>query len=113
MQLAIPQMSRQGGGMIVNVASGTATADIPGLAGYASSKATLGSLTRTAAKELAGEHILVSVFDPGPTATNLGKNAIRAGETDPRPVAAQTVVPQSPDEVAAKLIRLVREATLR
>lgn len=75
MQLVIPIMRAQGGGMILNVSSMVSKNYYPGLAAYASTKYALNALSLTARAELASDHIVVSVFHPKMTATEFGANA--------------------------------------
>jgi short-subunit dehydrogenase len=69
MQAVIPIMRRQGGGVIVNISSGTTKMTLPGLAPYASTKHALNALSLTARLELARDHISVGVVYPGIVAT--------------------------------------------
>ncbi len=78
MQLVIPIMRAQGGGMILNVSSMVSKNYYPGLAAYSSTKYALNSLSLTARQELEADNIVVSVFHPKMTATDFGKNS--AGE---------------------------------
>jgi len=78
MQEVVPQMRKQGGGMIINVSSGVSRRYIPGLAAYASTKYALNALTFTARQELEKDNIIVSTILPKMTATNFGKNAVGA-----------------------------------
>lgn len=75
MQLAIPHMRAQGGGMILNVSSRVSKNYFPNLSAYASTKYALNALSLTAREELKNDHIVVSVFHPKRTATSFGKNA--------------------------------------
>lgn len=77
MKAAVPVMRANGGGVILNVSSGTARNVIPNLGGYASLKAALDLLTRTARLELAADNIRVLLIWPGRTATDFGRNALR------------------------------------
>ncbi len=64
-------MSQKGGGAIVNFTTVAVPLDLEGEMAYASSKAALESLTRVAARELAGWGISVNGLGPGPTPTDL------------------------------------------
>ncbi|GAC1655744.1 MAG: SDR family oxidoreductase [Herpetosiphon sp.] len=75
MQLVIPIMRQQGGGMIVNISSGVSKMYLPELGGYASTKYALNALTLTLRAELAADAIKVSIVYPGRTATDFGKNS--------------------------------------
>ncbi len=80
MQAAIPHMRTQGGGVIVNVSSGTTQAILPGVAPYSSTKHALNNLSLVARAELAPDHIRVSVVYPFITDTDFARNAVMAGE---------------------------------
>ena len=65
------QMSRQNAGRIINFSSVAAPLSLEGEAVYASSKAALESLTRTAARELGAHGITVNAIGPTPVDTDL------------------------------------------
>ncbi len=65
----IPQMIKQGGGVIVNAASTAGLVGSPGLGVYGASKGGIIQLTRTAAVEYAKQGIRVNVVCPGATTT--------------------------------------------
>lgn len=72
------QMSRSGGGRIINFSSIATPLNLEGEALYAASKASVESLTRTAAKELADYGITVNAIGPTPIETDLIKNVPEA-----------------------------------
>ncbi|MDQ8208105.1 SDR family NAD(P)-dependent oxidoreductase [Coraliomargarita sp. SDUM461003] len=72
------QMSRNGGGRIINFSSIAHPLDLEGEALYAASKASVESLTRTGAKELADYGITVNAIGPTPIETDLIKNVPEA-----------------------------------
>jgi short-subunit dehydrogenase len=76
MEMVIPQMRKQGGGMILNISSRVSKNYFPMLAAYASTKYALNALSLTARTELEPDKIVVSVFHPKMTATKFGENAI-------------------------------------
>jgi short-subunit dehydrogenase len=78
MQQVIPIMKAQGGGSIINISSGTAFMNLPGMSAYASSKRALAAISLAARQELAADNIVVSVVYPYITLTNFEKNTIRA-----------------------------------
>jgi 3-oxoacyl-[acyl-carrier protein] reductase len=67
------QMSRSGGGRIINFTSIANPLNLEGEAIYAASKAAVESLTKTAAKELAEMNITVNAIGPTPIETDLIK----------------------------------------
>jgi short-subunit dehydrogenase len=77
MQAVIPIMKKQGGGMIVNISSGTALMYLPNMGGYSSLKRALGGISLTAREELKKDNIIVSVFYPYITLTDFEKNTLR------------------------------------
>ncbi len=71
-------MKRQGGGIIVNIASNVGPHLIrPGTSAYAASKAAVAVLTRTAALEAIESGIRINSVSPGPTDTQM---SFRPGE---------------------------------
>jgi NAD(P)-dependent dehydrogenase (short-subunit alcohol dehydrogenase family) len=67
-QAAFPEMRKRGEGAIVLISSGAAINAPPAMAPYAASKAALGSLTRSLAKELGGFGIRTNAVLLGATA---------------------------------------------
>jgi len=66
---ALPVMAAQGGGAIINIASGAAVAGEPGLAAYGAAKAAVVNLTKTASVENAARGVRVNTILPGPIET--------------------------------------------
>jgi NAD(P)-dependent dehydrogenase (short-subunit alcohol dehydrogenase family) len=63
----VPQMRAQGGGRIVNISSGTPFRGVPFVLHYVTSKGAIVAFTRSLAKELGGDDILVNCVAPGLT----------------------------------------------
>jgi NAD(P)-dependent dehydrogenase (short-subunit alcohol dehydrogenase family) len=61
----VPHMREQGGGRIVNISSGTPFRGVPFLLHYVTSKGAIVALTRSLAKELGRDEILVNCVAPG------------------------------------------------
>ena len=114
MQEVIPVMRKQGGGVIVNISSGLSKMYMPNMAGYASIKSALNTISLTAREELADEKISVSIVYPYITATNFEKNTIigknhnsiqDAGKQDEGYNSLPP--PDSPGTVAQKILEVV------
>jgi NAD(P)-dependent dehydrogenase (short-subunit alcohol dehydrogenase family) len=58
-------MRAQGGGRIVNISSGTPFRGVPFVLHYVTSKGAIVALTRSLAKELGGDDVLVNCVAPG------------------------------------------------
>ncbi|WP_407569983.1 SDR family NAD(P)-dependent oxidoreductase [Deinococcus altitudinis] len=101
MQAAIPGMRAQGGGMVVNVSSGTTKMILPGVATYSSSKHALNNLSHVAHAELAKDNIRVSVVYPFITETNF---AAAASAGNPQPQSGRPSMPGDTAEYAGGLI---------
>ena len=64
-QLSSRLMARNGGGSIINIASVTAVLGSSGQVAYSATKGAIISMTKSAAKELASQHIRVNAVAPG------------------------------------------------
>jgi NAD(P)-dependent dehydrogenase (short-subunit alcohol dehydrogenase family) len=109
MKQEIAHMRENGGGAIVNIAS-TVGAHVryPGLGAYAATKAAVGALTRTAAREYIGDGIRINAVSPGPSDTPM---SLRPGETEAdRAARLKTTLPigrvGALDEIAAAVLWL-------
>lgn len=102
MQAVIPPMRQQGAGAIVNVSSGTTLHLMPGVGGYAATKAALNTLSSIARLELADAGIVVSTVFPRITDTDF-HDVLRAGS-----LRAGAPKGHSPEQVAAVILDLVR-----
>jgi len=79
MQQVIPVMRKQGGGMIVNISSGTALMYLPNMSAYSSLKRALAGMSLTAREEFKKDNIIISVVYPYITLTDFEKNTIKHG----------------------------------
>jgi NAD(P)-dependent dehydrogenase (short-subunit alcohol dehydrogenase family) len=101
-------LAQGGGATIVNTASGTALHGVPGLSAYASTKAAILSLTRSAAVEYASQGVRVNAVVPGPVGTPLfeafpGEFQSEAEHFNPQGRSG------APDEVAAVVAFLLSD----
>jgi short-subunit dehydrogenase len=106
MQLVIPIMRRQHVGVIVNISSATTKMELPGVAGYASSKCALNMLSQIARKELAGDGISVNLICPYITETEFPEKL--RGTSMSRTNRAAIPAGHSPDFVAGYILQSIR-----
>ncbi len=107
MQQVIPIMREQGGGLIINMSSGTALRYLPNMAAYSSLKRALASISLTAREELKKDNIGVSVVYPYMTLTDFEKNTIKdfVEEEEPEDGGSfQRPAPDSAEFVAQKIL---------
>ena len=104
MQAVIPLMRASGGGVIVNVNSGTSFMTIPGYSVYSASKRALIGITQTARVELVSGGIVVSEVYPTMTATDFGKNRLGAGGA-----TIDYSAGDRPEKVAGLIVRAITE----
>ena len=113
-QEVIPQMRKQGGGMIINISSALTKMYIPRISAYSSTKYALNAISLIARQELEKDKIIVSIVEPNTTATNFGKNSIGS-----RPDWSSSDRPMpridQPEKVAEVVERIIKsgEAELR
>ncbi|MEM2319182.1 MAG: SDR family oxidoreductase [Candidatus Bathyarchaeia archaeon] len=108
MKCVIPYMLRQGGGVIINMASGMGIVGSPGLSCYCASKGAVIQLTKVAAIEYAKQGIRVVAIAPGPTDTPLLEGLLRE---NPNMVKARVPLGRlaSPEEIARVALFLATE----
>jgi NADP-dependent 3-hydroxy acid dehydrogenase YdfG len=106
MQLVIPIMRSQGGGMILNVSSGVTKMYIPNLSAYSSTKYALNAISLIARQELEKDKIIVSVIHPGMTATNFYKNVV--GNIPSDWVEEEWPQMDTSEKVAGKIAELIK-----
>jgi NAD(P)-dependent dehydrogenase (short-subunit alcohol dehydrogenase family) len=104
----LPLFRRNGGGKIVNLSGGGATAPLPRFSAYAASKAAVVRFTETLAIETRGTGIDVNAIAPGPLNTRLLDEVLaagpeRAGETFYQRSVAQKDDGGAPIEKASEL----------
>jgi len=107
-QAVLPQMRKQGGGLIVNVSSGVTRGFFPGIAAYAATKYALNAISFTAAQEFAKDNIKVLVIRPKITSSNFYKNLVggRPEEIQNRMKSGELPV-DAPEYVAEKIGELI------
>lgn len=106
-QAVLPMMKRQGGGKIINVSSVAArNGGGPGSAAYATAKAGVGNLTRSMAKELVSDGILVNAVAPGVISTpfhdRFTSDEAREGMVSSIPIGREG----RPDEIVGAMLFL-------
>lgn len=105
-------MARQGGGAIVNVASGAALRAIPLRNAYSASKAAVVAATRNLACRLVRDGIQVNAIAPGYTRTELVDELIRNGRVDPSKAVQRIPLGRMgwPEEMAEAIFHLASPA---
>jgi len=118
MQAVIPIMRAQGGGLILNISSGTTqiALHIPGLGAYSSTKYALNAISLTAQAELAADNIRVGTIYPGMMSTAFGAHMLGAapawlggGPGGAVSLPAGAPLPVPPAAVAATILDAVRD----
>jgi short-subunit dehydrogenase len=111
MQLVIPTMRKQGGGMIVNISSGASLMYLPDMSAYSSVKRALNSITLTAREELAKDNIVASVVYPYITLTDFDKNMLGVENDDFEQFEADADTnlppPDSAEYVAGRILEVI------
>jgi 3-oxoacyl-[acyl-carrier protein] reductase len=105
-QEAVKHMGPQGGS-IVNISSVAATAGLPGAAAYGATKASIGVITVTLAKELGPRKIRVNAVSPGMVETE-GLHAAGLEDNFRKTVEAQTPLGRigQPQDIAPAVVFL-------
>lgn len=80
LQAAVPVLKAAGGGVIVNIASVLGHRPLPHTGIYAASKAAIMQMTRSAAIELARDHIRVNALAPGYVMTDLNRDFLASDD---------------------------------
>lgn len=105
MQAVIPLMRAQGGGVIINISSGTTKMVAPNVGPYASTKVALNTLSLAARLELAPDNIRVGLVYPFITETDFIKHAASVRISNDRRHIRQG---ESPEQVAEKIAEAIR-----
>jgi NAD(P)-dependent dehydrogenase (short-subunit alcohol dehydrogenase family) len=103
----VPTMIKQGGGKVINIASGTFYYGPPGLSHYTASKGAVIALTRCHGRELGDKNIQVNAIAPGLTeseglAQNAGFDMARAPTVGSRSIKREMV----PEDLLGTLLYL-------
>ncbi|MEL7312960.1 MAG: SDR family oxidoreductase [Pseudomonadota bacterium] len=101
LRAALPIMTAQGGGVIVNLSSGAATSTLEGWSHYCASKAAVKMLTACTHKEFSDQGIRVVGLSPGTVATDMMSSIKSSGVN---PVSQLDWSTHIPPEWAAKAI---------
>lgn len=114
MKYAIPEMLKNGGGAVVNVASIIGVIAFPGLPAYTASKAGIIGLSKVAALEFAKQGVRVNVVTPGSIRTPMFVQ-FSGGTPEAEAYMAETFHPMGrigePNEVANAIVWLCSDAS--
>jgi NAD(P)-dependent dehydrogenase (short-subunit alcohol dehydrogenase family) len=108
---AIPQMRKQGGGVIINTASVVASIGIRSRAAYCASKGAVAALTRAMALDHVGDNIRINAVAPGTIETSYFDAMMRKSERADelrRELAARQIMNRlgRPEEIANGMLFL-------
>jgi NAD(P)-dependent dehydrogenase (short-subunit alcohol dehydrogenase family) len=111
MRHEIPQMLKQGGGVIVNMASVSGHAAFAGMGGYAASKHAVIGLTKVAAVELADKNIRVNSISPLAVDTPMIRESLAFFKVTPEQAAAGNPIKRinTTDEMARAVMFLASD----
>jgi NAD(P)-dependent dehydrogenase (short-subunit alcohol dehydrogenase family) len=112
MKYEIPQMLRNGGGAIVNTASGAGLVGVPLLSAYNASKHGVVGLTKTAALEYAQKNIRVNCVCPGLIDTPMVRRMVDSGGMNEQEFVAAEPVRRmgKPEEIGEGVVFLLSDA---
>ena len=103
MKYTIPQMIKQGGGVIVNISSAQGLVGVPNISPYAATKGGIITITKTAAIEYAAHNIRINCLAPGMIMTPMLENMVANLPQD-------SVEAQASSDVVSQLVPLGRIA---
>jgi NAD(P)-dependent dehydrogenase (short-subunit alcohol dehydrogenase family) len=111
-QAVAREMSKGGGGAIVNMSSVNGVLAIPNIVSYNVSKGGIDQLTRGMALALADKRIRVNAVAPGTIATELAKNAVLGSEAAKQRIMSRTPMRRlgEPAEIADVVAFLLSDA---
>jgi NAD(P)-dependent dehydrogenase (short-subunit alcohol dehydrogenase family) len=112
MKYEIPQMLKQGGGAIVNTASGAGLVGVDQLSAYNASKHGVVGLTKTAALEFAQKNIRVNCVCPGLINTPMVARMVDSGGMNEQEFLAAEPVGRMgrPEEIGEGVVWLLSDA---
>ena len=112
MKYEIPLMVAQGGGVIVNTASGAGVKGFPNCAAYAAAKHGVVGLTKSAAIDYAPVNVRINAVCPGITDTAMMARVTGGTNQGRQSVIAQEPIGRmgTPEEIAATVLWLCSEA---
>ena len=108
-QAAVPVMTEQGGGTIVNLSSPAATRGVAGSSAYSAVKGAVASLTRQASQELGPAGIRVNAVVPGAVPTEGARSVVDDAGYEIRRKMSPLNRLATPDDIAAGIAWLASD----
>jgi NAD(P)-dependent dehydrogenase (short-subunit alcohol dehydrogenase family) len=112
MKYEIPQMLKQGGGVIVNMASAAGLIGVPGDSPYTAAKHGVVGMTKAVALEYGKSNIRVNAICPGVTQTEILERVLAKNPEGGKKLVESTPLGRlaSPDEIASVAVWLCSDA---
>lgn len=108
-QAVLPLMQAQRGGHIVNISSVAGRQAKAGYSGYNASKWAVGAFSEALRQEVTGQHIRVTVIEPGIVATELRQHITDPAVRQAQQEGERRITPLRPEDIAAAIVFAVTQ----